>query len=147
MISQAVVSLEVVWHISFIREKYFKLASWSFKPVKWGVRQQTIVFLFGKDMSDKVTIWVGQRRIVFRQTLCWWKFQMCLWVLLQVLSFFFQHLPVIIDFLNCIVLKVLNLFILLLEKFCNLIGLKQWYFSSIWNTCVWKITNLLQVAV
>ena len=28
-----------------------------------------------------------------------------------------------------------------MRSFCNLIGLEQWYFSLIWNTC-WKITSL-----
>ena len=23
-------------------------------------------------------------------------------------------------------------------NFCNLIGLEQWYFNSIWNTYMWK---------
>ena len=26
-----------------------------------------------------------------------------------------------------------------IRNFCNLIGLEQWYFSSIWNTYMWKL--------
>ena len=66
---------------------------------------------------------------------------MCLWVLLQVLSFFFQHLPVIIDFLNCIVLKVLNLFILLLEKFLQFDWLEAVVFQLNLNLKYLRVKN------
>ena len=28
------------------------------------------------------------------------------------------------------------------RNFFNLVGLEQWYFSLIWNTCMWKIQNV-----
>ena len=43
------------------------------------------------------------------------------------------------------VVEMFNLLYYYMRNFCNLIGLDQWYFSLIWNTYMWKITNLLLV--